>query len=358
MTHKNRQEGSDEYATPPSLWRPLARAVGGFDVDPASGAESTPIADVRYTEDDDGLSKAWHGDAWLNPPFGDSPSTGPSKRERWLQKARQEANRDEVRSVSVLLPVDTSTQWFHNHVVEAPVLCLMGPGRMEFEGEQAEETGNTSFATCIAVFGDPPNELLDALEQFGAVFRGREFHASTVQKRLITDGGHRAPCEAVENMDPTPPDSFYDLERRVCPNCRLYFDVGASTDKVFCSDACRRRHERGELIADGGTDQLGDGTHHWDTHCSRCGDEYPREREERLCESCVKEIQRKKLLDGIRCPNCDGEGYVYGTICDLQRAMNGRDQRCPECHGTGTVAWKPDLEDVHPDLRMEVKVHA
>lgn len=259
MTHKNRQEGSDEYATPPSLWRPLARAVSGFDVDPASGAESTPIADVRYTEDDDGLSKAWHGDAWLNPPFGDSPSTGPSKRERWLQKARQEANRDEVRSVSVLLPVDTSTQWFHNHVVEAPVLCLMGPGRMEFEGEQAEETGNTSFATCIAVFGDPPNELLDALEQFGAVFRGREFHASTVQKRLITDGGHRAPCEAVENMDPTPPDSFYDLERRVCPNCRLYFDVGASTDKVFCSDACRRRHERGELFADGGTDQLGDG---------------------------------------------------------------------------------------------------
>jgi len=62
----------------------------------------------------------------------------------------------------------------------------------------------------------------------------------------------RPPCEAVAHMDPHPPtDNFGsdwtgpELERRVCPNCRLYFDVGAQTDTVFCSDACRRRHERG-----------------------------------------------------------------------------------------------------------------
>jgi len=190
VTHKNREEGSDEYASPPSLWRPLSRAVGGFDLDPASGAESTPIAPTRYTAEDDGLSQAWTGDVWLNPPFGDSPSTGPSKRERWLQKARQEAHRDAVRSVTVLLPVDTSTQWFHTHVVEAPVLCLMGPGRMEFEAEKPEDTGNTSFATCVAVYGDPPEELVKSLEEFGAVFHGREYHRSTVQRSLLQpDGG-------------------------------------------------------------------------------------------------------------------------------------------------------------------------
>lgn len=182
MTHKGRSEGSDDYATPPSLWRPLARAVDGFDTDPASGAESTSIATTCYTEADDGLSRSWHGDVWLNPPFGDAPSTGPTKREQWLQKARQEVNRDDVRTVTALLPVDTSTQWFHNHVVEAPVFCLMGPGRMEFEGESAGETGNTSFATCIAVFGDPPDALRTALEQFGAVFEGRKYHRSTIQQ--------------------------------------------------------------------------------------------------------------------------------------------------------------------------------
>lgn len=184
MTHSHRNsDSSDDYATPTWLWRKLAHPLEGFDVDPASGAESTPIAETRYTKEDDGLSQSWHGDVWLNPPFGDRPSTGKGGRERWLEKARQEANRPEVRTVTVLLPVDTSTRWFHEHVVEAPVLCLMD-GRIEFEGEKPEDTGNTSFATCLAVYGDPPKELVETLEDLGAVFRGREFHRSTVQQSL------------------------------------------------------------------------------------------------------------------------------------------------------------------------------
>lgn len=94
---------------------------------------------------------------------------------------------------------------------------------------------------------------------------------------------------------------------------------------------------------------------YYEYHCGRCGEEYPRDRDDRLCESCVKSIQMKQLMDGVRCDYCDGHGYVYGTICDLQRAMNGRDELCPECHGSGRVAWRPDPEDVHPDLRMEVR---
>jgi hypothetical protein len=63
---------------------------------------------------------------------------------------------------------------------------------MEFEGEKAEETGNTSFATCVVVFGNPPDELLESLEQFGAVFRGREYYRSTVQQKL-TDNSNAEP---------------------------------------------------------------------------------------------------------------------------------------------------------------------
>jgi hypothetical protein len=184
MTHKHRpSNGDDEYATPPWLWRKLARAVDGFDVDPASGAESTPIADTRYTREDDGLSQAWHGDVWLNPPFGDPSGTGRGSREEWLLKARNETNRDEVRTVTALLPVDTSTDWFHEHVIPANAICLMD-SRVEFQGEKKHDTGGTSFPTCIAVFGDAPESLIDALEDLGAVFRGREYYESTTQARL------------------------------------------------------------------------------------------------------------------------------------------------------------------------------
>lgn len=182
MTHKHRTEGSDEYATPPSLWRPLSRAVGGFDLDPASGAESTPIAEQRYTKADNGLEKPWHGDVWLNPPFADKPSVGEGKREKWLKKARNEVQRPEVRSITVLLPVDVSTNWFHEHVLEANVICFLDH-RPEFEGHKADES-NTSFAIQLAVYGEAPDDLIAALEQFGAVFRGRKYYRSTIQQTI------------------------------------------------------------------------------------------------------------------------------------------------------------------------------
>ena len=35
---------NNDYATPAEIWRPLSRAVGGFDLDAASGAEC-PVAE-------------------------------------------------------------------------------------------------------------------------------------------------------------------------------------------------------------------------------------------------------------------------------------------------------------------------
>lgn len=54
-------EENDEVATSPRLWRPLADAMDGFDLDPAAGCEPTPIAEERYTPADDGLASPWFG---------------------------------------------------------------------------------------------------------------------------------------------------------------------------------------------------------------------------------------------------------------------------------------------------------
>lgn len=168
----------NDYATPPKLWRPLARAVDGFDVDPASGAESTPIAPTRYTKEDDGLRQAWHGWVFLNPPW--STNGDGSAKERWLRKARNEANRRSVDGVVVLLPAATDAHWFHDHVIKAPVWCLVGPGRIPFEGEDR----NPSFAMVLAVYGDVPGDLVDALDELGAVVEGSTVHEPAPQTTL------------------------------------------------------------------------------------------------------------------------------------------------------------------------------
>jgi hypothetical protein len=90
------------------------------------------------------------------------------------------------------------------------------------------------------------------------------------------------------------------------------------------------------------------------TDCMRCGDPLGDSWSDTICDTCKKHIQRKALREGVRCPVCDGYGEVHSTYCDVQRAMNGRDQQCPECNGTGKQKWEPDPEDVHPDLRYQV----
>jgi hypothetical protein len=89
--------------------------------------------------------------------------------------------------------------------------------------------------------------------------------------------------------------------------------------------------------------------------CLRCGDAVEHDRDSRLCDECDKHIQRTLLRKGAACDRCNGHGMVADPLCDIQRAMDGRDRVCSECGGSGRVDWNPDLDDVHPDLRPEVK---
>jgi hypothetical protein len=170
------REGNDEFATPPKIWRPLGRAVGGWDLDPCSGAEHTPIAPDRFTADDDGLSKPWYGNVFCNPPW--SSNGNGSAKEEWLTKVRVEANRDDVDTIVVLLPVDTSSHWFHDHQLQAEAICFIGPGRISFVGENR----NPSFQTTLSAFGDVPDRLLEAMDRYGVVVQ--DVYKPTTQMTL------------------------------------------------------------------------------------------------------------------------------------------------------------------------------
>jgi len=149
------KDTSDEYATKPCLWRPIANAVGGFDVDPAAGCESVSIATVAYDEEDDGLAQSWDGTVWLNPPFSDKTD--------WYRKAVNEVNAGNTDTVVALAPVDTSTQWFQNWFSRATVICWL-EGRDWYQAN-----GRPSFNTAVGVFGHCPDDLLDVLVGKGIV---------------------------------------------------------------------------------------------------------------------------------------------------------------------------------------------
>jgi len=174
---RNSNNEYPEWATPRRIWKPLAEAVNGFDLDPASGAEPEPIAETRYTIEDDGLNKPWFGDVWLNYPYGRE------EHPVWTQKALRELQRDEVDSITVLAPASTDTSWFQSNLAEADRLTFVD-GRISFIGAGEDKNNVAAFSSVLATFGDMPTEYMNNLHDIGFVTK-----VETQQSKLITDGG-------------------------------------------------------------------------------------------------------------------------------------------------------------------------
>jgi phage N-6-adenine-methyltransferase len=151
-------EGNDGVATSAELWRPIDNAIGGFDLDPAAGCEPTPIADERYTPEDDGLTSPWFGKVWLNPPF--------SNKDKWYKRLINQYNNGDVTHAVAIAPVDTSTAWFHDWFAKADKIAFL-EGRAWYH-EKNGNGGAGTFGTMVGVWNDT-QELINVLDGMGMV---------------------------------------------------------------------------------------------------------------------------------------------------------------------------------------------
>lgn len=157
--YNSESNAGDEWGTPPWIVRPLADALGGFDLDPASGAEPEPYAEMRYTVEDNGLEQDWFGDVWLNPPYGRTENP------TWGERAYEQAHTDRVDTLTALVPASTETNWFQDYYFTADYITFFDQ-RIQFIG--AGDHG-ASFPNVIASFGDFPEGYFEVLHDFGVV---------------------------------------------------------------------------------------------------------------------------------------------------------------------------------------------
>jgi hypothetical protein len=119
--------GENEWFTP-EPWITLARGVlGAIDLDPASHvlAQERVKAKAFFTVADDGLSRAWFGRVWLNPPFhraGLAP---------FVDKLVEEWTSGRVEQAILLTHNYTDTEWFHAAARAALAICFPC-GRIRF----------------------------------------------------------------------------------------------------------------------------------------------------------------------------------------------------------------------------------
>jgi phage N-6-adenine-methyltransferase len=138
---------------------PIAESIGGFDLDPCSGAEASPFAAECYTEADDGLEQPWNGDVWVNPPY--------SGVESWAETAADEVRRGSAERVVFLCKGDSSTQWWQTALREAALVCAI-EGRLSF----GDGDNSAPFPSHIFVFGQGSalsDSLIHALDGLGAL---------------------------------------------------------------------------------------------------------------------------------------------------------------------------------------------
>lgn len=162
---------TDEWATPPEFLRPLADAVGGFTLDPCSGAEQSPVAANTFTAADDGLSKKWFGDVWVNPPY--------SEMDAWTRKVIAEVNRAATDSILFLVKGDSSTDWWHDAAGEATAVAMID-SRLSF----GDGSDSAPFCSHVFCFGDVPDGVFDALDRRGVVFHCDDKETRTEQLTL------------------------------------------------------------------------------------------------------------------------------------------------------------------------------
>lgn len=80
--HDPNRGAKDEWLTPPEI----IKALGEFDLDPCAPiVRPWDTALMHYTEQDDGLSREWHGRVWCNPPYGPQTWT-------WLSRLADHGN--------------------------------------------------------------------------------------------------------------------------------------------------------------------------------------------------------------------------------------------------------------------------
>jgi hypothetical protein len=165
--------GENEWYTPPEYLDAARDVLGVFDLDPASSetAQRTVKATAYFTIDDDGLTKAWRGKVWLNPPYGEPF-------EELATKLITEYRAGHVTEAILLTHNFTDTRWFHEALETAGVFCLPR-GRIRFVGPDGNLASPTN-GQCFFYFGHRPDAFIARFADIGFV-ADRAYQAGMAQ---------------------------------------------------------------------------------------------------------------------------------------------------------------------------------
>jgi len=161
---------SNEWYTPAAYVEAAREVLGAIDLDPATceAAQATVRAERYYTELADGLSRAWVGRVFLNPPYGVDDERR-SNQGRWSERLIAGHVAGEIPAAVLVVNALTSAPWFRR-LWDFPI-CFTDH-RVRFDQpEEAEKRDAPMNGTAFVYLGPDVEKFARVFGQFGAVVR-------------------------------------------------------------------------------------------------------------------------------------------------------------------------------------------
>lgn len=164
----SKMTANEEAYTPEQYVEAAREVMGSIDLDPASckAAQKVIQAGTYYTKTDDGLTKNWSGNVWLNPPYTAKVVN------KFINKLCESYKDGAVEQAVLLTNNNTDTIWFHLALAVSSCACLTR-GRIGFltpEGVSCPTNGQTFF-----YFGDRRLDFAKSFLDFGAIIHVPDF---------------------------------------------------------------------------------------------------------------------------------------------------------------------------------------
>lgn len=157
--HVAYNSGNNEWYTPSEYIEAARKVMGHIDLDPASSdiANEVVKAGTYYTAEDNGLTKLWFGNVWMNPPYS-ADLIG-----QFVDKLA--ADRKTYHQAIVLVNNATETKWFGT-LVDISSAIVFPSSRVKFYMPDGK-TGAPLQGQAIIYVGDSPDEFLCEFDKFG-----------------------------------------------------------------------------------------------------------------------------------------------------------------------------------------------
>lgn len=161
--HIGNASGENEWYTPAIYTDAAYDVMGSIDVDPASTEIANKFIKAKqyFTTQDDGRTKQWLGNVWMNPPYSQPLVTD------FCNLLIEKLKSGEVKQACVLVNNATETSWYQNMLSVANTVCFI-KGRVKFLGKEGS-SGAPLQGQTILYFGENYRKFAEVFSRFGVI---------------------------------------------------------------------------------------------------------------------------------------------------------------------------------------------